>query len=159
MLFLSACLCVPYNITEVDVAVHGYFDRTDGNKHNGWFWLPAGSELGLILNMHKVYTGRAVVDDVGPPYPNVQRNPYEVCFIPVAVFITLIRAVLWRYTGLQVPSHPIFRDEVIVDDTAVHCLRLRVHLANASDTISLPFQRPTGGPPPCPISLRHLRYG
>ncbi|KAI0699914.1 hypothetical protein C8T65DRAFT_831723 [Cerioporus squamosus] len=58
--------------------LHRYFDRTDNNKHNGWFWFPA-DDADIILDMQVFYVGRDTmpVATAGPSYPNVRRKPDE----------------------------------------------------------------------------------
>ncbi|KAH9856883.1 hypothetical protein C2E23DRAFT_857101 [Lenzites betulinus] len=69
-------LNAPDNIHPLDVTLHRYFDRTENNTHNGWFWLPCGNgAFDIIANMREYYVGTRM----GSPeqYPNARRNPFE----------------------------------------------------------------------------------
>lgn len=61
------------NIHPLDVAIHRYFDRTDGNRHNGWFWCPTDPQP--ILAMRRAYLGDILLQ---PKFnPNMRRDPDE----------------------------------------------------------------------------------
>ncbi|KAI0675852.1 hypothetical protein C8Q78DRAFT_352902 [Trametes maxima] len=63
------------NVHPLDIVLHRYFDCTDGNTHNGWFWCP--DNMTLILIMFRRYMGRELTSPP-VPIPNVRCNPDEL---------------------------------------------------------------------------------
>ena len=64
------------HLLAVDVFLHKFFDRTEGQKHNGWFWLPVLDDV--IRQMCRAYTGSTTAGAT-PNYLNARRKPNEVC--------------------------------------------------------------------------------
>ncbi|KAI5893344.1 uncharacterized protein SCHCODRAFT_02497889 [Schizophyllum commune H4-8] len=62
------------NIHPLDVVLRKLFDRTEGQKHNGWFWLPVMDNV--ILQMCRAYTGSPTAGAT-PNYPSARRKPQE----------------------------------------------------------------------------------
>ncbi|KAL1722338.1 hypothetical protein EV715DRAFT_287360 [Schizophyllum commune] len=75
------------NIHPLDVFLHKFFDRTEGQKHNGWFWLPVLDDV--IRQMCRAYTGSTTAGAT-PNYLNARRKPNEFYLGPERFYYRLI---------------------------------------------------------------------
>ncbi|KAL1702293.1 hypothetical protein EV121DRAFT_159581, partial [Schizophyllum commune] len=74
------------NIYPLDVVLHKFLDRTEGQKHNGWFWLPDLDDV--IRQMCRAYTGTTTAG-VTANYANARRDPKEFYLGPERFYYRL----------------------------------------------------------------------
>ena len=81
------------HLLAVDVVLHKLLDRTEGQKHNGWLWLPDLDDV--VRQTCRAYTGSTIAGAT-PNYLNARRKPNEVCAAVSDTLIMLISLVLSR---------------------------------------------------------------
>ena len=111
------------HLLAVDVFLHKSFDRTEGQKHDGWFWLPVLDDV--IRHMCRAYTGSTTAGAT-PNYLNARRKPNEVCAAVSDTLNMLISLVLSRSRTLLLQADPLPRHGRISSDQCIPRGRLQM---------------------------------